>query len=1282
MATVFIKDLLDLPEQVSRGDFVLRLTEGVTRPDETLRDYVVTKQLVGCFDAALGLIKSAIEQRSSKAAYLHGSFGSGKSHFMAVLHLLLAGHVKARGIPELSEVVAKHTAWTEGKRILLVPYHLIGARNLESAILGNYAAYMRRTHPGAPTPAVYRSEKLLENADSHRQALGDAKFFTQLNQRPGQTVASDGWGSVRAGWDAASYASARHAAPETDERRRLVGDLVDSLFPAMRETNEFVDLDDGLAVLSAHAKSLGYDALILFLDELILWLASHAANVDFVSQEAQKVPKLVESERADRPVPIVSFVARQRDLRELVGQHITGAERMSFSDVLSWWEGRFSTISLEDRNLPAIAEKRILKPKSVDARRLMDEEFARTAALREEVKKVLLTTHSNPEDFRKLYPFSPALVETLVAVSSLLQRERTALKIMVQLLVTQRDTLQLGQIVPVGDLYDQIAQGDEAFSTDMKAHFDNAHRMYQQHLRPLMEQEHNLTFEQAAELPLGDPRRRALRNDDRLVKTLLLAALAPEVESLKQMTPGRLAALNHGTITTPIPGQEAATVLNKCKKWAAAVGQIKIQESASGQPTITLQLSGVDTHRILDQAESVDNHGNRVRKLKDILLSQMGIAVEQELYARHQFRWRGTNRECEVIFNNVRDLPDETLHTTGDGWRLIIDYPFDTANHTAHQDLERLERFRAEGKEARVICWIPSFFNRKVQQDLGLLVRLDYILTENRYPTFVAHLSEVDRAAARAQLQNQRDILCGQLVSQLEMAYGLRGGGAEYLDPGNALEAAEQFQALVPSLVLQPPVASNFREGLVGLLDQALTSQFPAHPVFEEDALLTKGPLSKVLEVIRVAARDPNGVAKVEPTDRKHMLRVAVPMKLGDMGENRFQVGHYWKQHFNKRIAQHGPAVKPLTVRRLRDWTDEPTPMGLPQMVQDLVVLTFAEQTDRFFTLHGTPVEGEIGGLNDEAVLHETDLPIQADWDVARDRAKHIFGVDSSPLLNAGNLAGLAANIHGVIGQHRAGILALPNRLDAVRQQVWSGLSTCQRLDTATEVAGLVKQLDDARSEVDAIKRLVGAQLKAKPAVLGASLKSAGTVEQALLHSDWKVFNSIRGSSDSRKSEAERIWQDLEICFVSDELAVALVARFGSLRDEAIDLLARNLAPPPAPAQPPPQAAPPQTSPPTLPPPTPPAIALKRLYKRSQVEGDALPNWVSEAAAMDLLRVLYIQPPAQGGDQRSNMVVVTPTLQALIQSDPGAVIDLTKGELLLPRYGKRLRIEVSPQHNG
>ena len=176
-----------------------------------------------------------------------------------------------------------------------------------------------------------------------------------------------------------------------------------------------------------------------------------------------------------------------------------------------------------------------------------------------------------------------------------------------------------------------------------------------------------------------------------------------------------------------------------------------------------------------------------------------------------------------------------------------------------------------------------------------------------------------------------------------------------------------------------------------------------------------------------------------------------------------------------------------------------------------------------------------------------------------------------------------------------------------MKQQVWSGLSTCQRLDTANEVAGLFKQLDDARSEGDALKRLVSAQLKAKPAVLGASLKSAGTVEPALLRCDWKVFKSIRGLSDDRKTDAERVWQDLETCYAADELAAALVATFGSLRDEAIDLLAWTPPPLPQPAVQPP---PPQPPLPPLPPATPPGTALKRLYRWSQVEGDVLPDWL------------------------------------------------------------------------
>ena len=123
-----ISDIFDIPTQVHQGDFVLRLTEGVRasgRNPAHLRGHAAAGDL---FRSGLAISSRAPSKpSSSKGAYLHGSFGSGKSHFMAVLTLLLQRNPEARAIPELASVVAKHNAWTEGRQFLVVPYHMIGA---------------------------------------------------------------------------------------------------------------------------------------------------------------------------------------------------------------------------------------------------------------------------------------------------------------------------------------------------------------------------------------------------------------------------------------------------------------------------------------------------------------------------------------------------------------------------------------------------------------------------------------------------------------------------------------------------------------------------------------------------------------------------------------------------------------------------------------------------------------------------------------------------------------------------------------------------------------------------------------------------------------------------------------------------------------------------------------------------------------------------------------------------------------------------------------------------
>ncbi len=171
-----ISELLILPEKVRKGDFVLNLSKGVTEPEKTLEDYVVTPQLVACFDDALDFIKSAVDATNSKACYLHGSFGAGKSHFMAVLHLLLEHNPDVRSLAELAKVCAKH-GWVENKKFLLVPYHMIGARNMETAILGGYVDHVMEIHPDAPLPGVYLADAIFKNAVQHRQCAGRREVF-------------------------------------------------------------------------------------------------------------------------------------------------------------------------------------------------------------------------------------------------------------------------------------------------------------------------------------------------------------------------------------------------------------------------------------------------------------------------------------------------------------------------------------------------------------------------------------------------------------------------------------------------------------------------------------------------------------------------------------------------------------------------------------------------------------------------------------------------------------------------------------------------------------------------------------------------------------------------------------------------------------------------------------------------------------------------------------------------------------------------------------------------
>jgi hypothetical protein len=854
-------------------------------------------------------------------------------------------------------------------------------------------------------------------------------------------------------------------------------------------------------------------------------------------------------------------VARQRDLRKLIGDHVAGAERLNFSDSLDWQEGRFNTITLEDRNLPLIAEKRVLQPRSGAAKGELDAAFERTAKVREAVWNTLLTSGGDRQMFRRVYPFSPALIQTLIAVSSVLQRERTALKVMRQLLVDQRDSLQVGDLVPVGDLFDVVAHGDEAFSAEMAIHFENAKRLYHHKLLPVLEKQHG-RVEELEQLPWGSPRRVAFRNDDRLVKTLLLSALVPGVESLRGLTAERLAALNHGTIKTPIEGREAQEVLRRVKSWAAGVGEIRVGEGTN--PTITVQLTGVDTEAILAKARGEDSTGNRKRRVRQMLFEQLGVEDADQFFLTLTIPWRNTERSCEVVFANVRELPDASLEA-GDDWRVVIDIPFDDPGRGPRDDLGRLQHFRQSHPQgSRTLAWVPNFFSEDSLKDLGLLVVLEHILAGERFAGYASDLQPQDRLAAKTLLENQCNQLRQRVRHHLEAAYGLDALLPGSLDASHELEPHEQFQSLKNGFDPQPPAAANLRGALEGLLDQARTDDYPAHPKFEAE--VRRRNLEKVYEVVSQAARKEDGRVEVEKPLRQLVRHIANPLLLGEMGPDatHFVLGQHWKNHFTRKIAQTGSA---LSVGQLRQWIDDPRRMGLPKEAANLVILAFAEQTNRSFYEHGGPQEGSLVRLPDHFELREQKLPPESAWSLAVQRAGSILGVSVSPLRKAGNVAALASQTRSKVGEHRPGCQSYARRLKERLDRL--AITGVPRLKTAQAVLALVDRLHAAEGD-GVVTAAASAEVATSEAAMGTVFEKAGELAAILETFNWEILDAVARLTDERRTEAAEVSRIVREALAADEQAVPLAPALKEAQSKAVRLLTERPSPPPPPPPPPP----------------------------------------------------------------------------------------------------------------
>ncbi|MEN3284734.1 MAG: hypothetical protein V7607_5874 [Solirubrobacteraceae bacterium] len=1157
--STLLRDLIEIPTQVNKGDFVMSLSEGVSDPTATLRHYVVTEQLVRAYDNALGFVASAVNEQRSKAAYLDGSFGSGKSHFMAVLHLLLQRDPQARAVGELADVIAKHDAALGARAFELVPVHMIGAETMEQRVFDGYLAHLDRVDPGASPPALFADGPIFEQAERLRAAEGDERFLATLNTAPGAD-AGDGWGDLGAAWTAASYATAAGESLGGVQRARLVGDLIATHLPVMREVYRgaqtgWVDFDLGLAEMARHAAARGSHALVFFLDELILWLGSRMASPEWVAREGQKLIKFIEFSN-ERAIPIITFVARQRDLREFVDESALGADAMSFADALKHWNDRFHRVELHDRNLPKIAARRLLEPKNEAARQELDAAFAEVQRTRPEVLEVLLTADSDPESFRLTYPFSPAFMNTLVAASSALQRERTALRVMLQLLVDRRDDLMVGDLVSVGDLFDILKEGDEPFADDLRRAFDQARDLYRDQLRPLLEGEHQ-----------GDTHSGAFRADDRLVKTLLLASLVSGAASLRDLDIARLTALNHGSIVAPVAGAEKQIVLGKLRRWQPSVPALKVGTDPQN-PSVAIRVTGVDVEGILLKAERVDNPGVRRQLVKRLVYAELGIGETGGLLPdEHEVSWRGTRRRVDVVFGNVRDesqLDSDVLAASGDRWKVVLDYPFDAPGHSPDEDVERLDRWRSERPSSRTVCWIPAFFSSALQAQLKRLVIIDHVLEGERLDQFADHLSRADRLQARGILDELGSTLEQRVLTAIRQAYGVERIAPDTIDTSH--EVSDRLQALTPEFSAQIPIGARLADAFTDLVRQMLDAQYPQHPRFEDEVKLRD--LRLVWEEVQRAADRPDGRLEDLPSDRRRVMRrIANPLALGQQHDGPYVLDTAWKDRLEQRVnLARADGQTALNVGTLRRFIDEPAPLGLTLPVANLLILTYAAQTGRTFRLHGGPAAVvDLDRLDDELELVTAVFPTPAQWARAVERAPAVFGLAAvNPALNPNSVEALAGELGARARPLQESTGALLAVLGARAEQL-GVTGDADRLLTAAAAGSLVAAIAADDAALARIEALADAEIPTTAQSLGASLASAAALTDALTDERWSLLDGVMQRAADGDEASERVAAGLRVVFERDEFSAPLAPAITASYTAAVALVLPPTTPKPPP---------------------------------------------------------------------------------------------------------------------
>ncbi|MFN9809115.1 MAG: hypothetical protein ACK6CU_05700 [Deltaproteobacteria bacterium] len=643
------------------------------------------------------------------------------------------------------------------------------------------------------------------------------------------------------------------------------------------------------------------------------------------------------------------------------------------------------------------------------------------------------------------------------------------------------------------------------------------------------------------------------RNDNRLAKTLLMAALVPEARPFKGLTVKRLAHLNHGTIASPIPGAEMQVVAQRLRDWASQVGALRLGEQAD--PEVNIHLAGVDLQPILGQAAEADTPGARKNAMRRLLFQSLeldsdGTVVEAEL------SFHGTRRKGRVLYGNVREMDDMKLTCPRElEWQVVVDYPFDERGHGPDEDLRTVERFRdgraADAPPNPTVVWLPTFFSHALERELGELVILEHIL-DGDARKYLGHLRVEDQSTTRADLASLRAQKEALVKRTLAQAYGLAMvNDNAFLDRSRTVD--EHFIPLLGDLDIRAVLAGTMKDGFRQVIDTMLSKKYPHHPRF--DGPVSAARMERIGTLVDKLLDERDRRMSVERGERNDLRAYADPLGITETGDVAVLLNERPFKEIEQQRQQAG--LETPTVGRVRGWLDPQRTRGLPAEVQDVLISLYASWSGRTFRRDGRNYAmPRPGQLPDDVELLRPELPTQAEWTEALSRAGELFGIAiGGRSLGARNLAAFADKVKEKVREAGEAI-ELPAALEP-KIHDWANPEAAPRLETARASAKLLEKL--SRGDSAAIVRELAAFVPVTSVTAMERNFTTAATSKRLLQDDarWIVLRQVKGLvGDAERGERARLLiEDLASLLGSDDLNKMLADGLADLTRRAGELL-------------------------------------------------------------------------------------------------------------------------------